>query len=40
MQRMLGWHNYKLPITNFLMPGFNLQELMSQAKQQYEVLQR
>ena len=32
--------NHKLPITNFLMSGFNLQELMSQAKQQYETLQK
>jgi nucleoid-associated protein EbfC len=32
--------NYKSPITNFLMPGFNLQELMSQAKQQYKALQK
>jgi nucleoid-associated protein EbfC len=30
----------KLQITNFLMSGFNLQELMSQAKQQYETLQK
>jgi DNA-binding YbaB/EbfC family protein len=32
--------NHKLPFTNFLMSGFNLQELMSQAKQQYETLQK
>jgi nucleoid-associated protein EbfC len=32
--------NYKSPITNFLMSGFNLQELMTQAKQQYETLQK
>jgi DNA-binding YbaB/EbfC family protein len=32
--------NYKSPITNFLMSGFNLQELMAQAKQQYETLQK
>jgi nucleoid-associated protein EbfC len=41
------WHavDFKLPITNyqlriFSMPGFNLQDLMSQAKQQYETLQK
>src|ERR1700692_4640114 len=34
--------NFKSQITNykFLMSGFNLQELMSQAKQQYETLQK
>ena len=34
--------NYQSQITiyKFLMSGFNLQELMSQAKQQYETLQK
>src|ERR1700692_4239499 len=34
--------NFKSQITNykFLMSGFNLQELMSQAKAQYETLQK